>query len=88
MHYLLCKQKVSDYEKWREVFDSHAEAHREAGLHRLHVLRDIADPNLVYAFFRADDSKKAKAFTEASAAGEGARESGVIGTPEVSFLSD
>ncbi len=88
MHYLLCKHEVADYDKWRRVFDSHAESQREAGLHPLHVLRDADNPNYVVMLFRADDLAKAKAFTQAPAAAEGAKSSGVIGTPEVRFLRE
>lgn len=88
MFYLLCKHEVGDYTKWRRVFDSHAEAQRESGLHLLHVLRDIADPNLVVLLFRVDDVRKAKAFTEAPSANEAAESSGVIGVPEILFLRE
>lgn len=88
MYFLLCKHKVADYPKWRRVFDSHAEAQREAGLHLLHVLRDTADPNLVVLFFKVDDLGKAKAFTEAPGASEAADVSGVIGAPEILFLEE
>ena len=88
MYYLLCKHKVADYPKWRRVFDSHAEAQREAGLHLLHVLREIADPNTVVFLFRVDDPDKARAFTQAPSASEAAEVSGVIGVPEISFLSE
>ncbi len=88
MYYLLCKHKVADYAKWRRVFDSHVEAARESGLHLLHVLRDTVDPNLVVLLFRVDDLSKAKAFTEAPSASEAAESSGVIGVPEISFLSE
>lgn len=88
MHYLMCKHKVADYGRWREVLESHAEARGEAGLHLLHVLRDTDDPNLVVMLFRTDDLSKAKAFTQTSSAREAADASGVIGVPEVLFLSD
>ena len=88
MHYLFCKNNVEDYTKWRRVFDADAEAQRKAGLHLLHVLRDTDDPNTVIMLFRADDLTKARAFTEASSAGESAERSGVVGVPEVRFLSD
>ncbi|MHC4698360.1 MAG: YciI family protein [Planctomycetota bacterium] len=88
MYYLLCKHKVADYPAWRRVFDSHAEAQRESGLHLLHVLRDTADPNLLVLLFRADDLSKARAFTQAPNASEAAENSGVIGVPEVLFLSE
>ena len=88
MYYLMCKHKVEDYTQWRRVFDADAEAQRESGLHLLHVLRDTADPNLVVLFFRADDLSKARAFTDAPSASESAESSGVIGVPEMLFLSD
>jgi heme-degrading monooxygenase HmoA len=65
MYYLLAKHKVADFAKWRRIFDCHAKAHRKAGLHLLHLLRDTADPNLVIILFRADDLDKARAFTQA-----------------------
>lgn len=88
MYYLLCKHQVEDYTRWRRIFDSHAEAQREFGLHLLHILRDIADPNLVVLLFRVHDVRKAKAFTEAPSASEAAGTSGVIGMPEILFLKE
>ncbi len=88
MHYLLCKHKVADYTKWRRVFDADAGGQRESGLHLLHVLRDTADPDMVVLLFRADDLDKARAFTEAPSASESAQSSGVIGEPEILFLTE
>ncbi len=88
MYYLMCKHRVTDYAKWRQVFDSHAEAQRESGLHLLHVLRDTADPNLLVLLFKVDDVVKARAFTQVPSASESAETSGVIGVPEISILSD
>ncbi len=88
MYYLFCKHRVADYAKWRRVFDADLGAQRESGLHLLHVLRDVADPNLVLMLFRVDDLSKAKAFTEAPAASESAESSGVIGVPEIMFLRE
>ena len=88
MHYLLCKHRVEDHAKWRAVFDSHAEAQQEAGLHLLHVLREVDDPSLVVMFFKVDDLEKARAFTQAASASEAAECSGVIGKAEVLFLCE
>ena len=88
MYYLLCKHKVADFTKWRQIFDAHAEAQRKAGLHLLHVLRDITDPNLVVLLFRADDLEQARAFTGSPKASESAQVSGVIGLPEVLLLGE
>jgi len=88
MTYLFCRHKVAEYSKWRRVFDSHAAAQREAGLHVLHVLRSADDPEDVIMLFRVDDVPKARAFTEAPSASEAGEESGVIGPVEMFFLSD
>lgn len=29
---MLCQNRVADFSKWKAVFDSHAQAHRAAGL--------------------------------------------------------
>jgi len=87
MFYLLCKHKVTDFAKWHEVFKSHADAQREAGLYLLHLLRDTADPSLVVMLFRTDDPQRAKAFTETPDAREAGEISGVIGVPEILLLS-
>ena len=88
MTYLFCKHKVAEYARWRRVFDSHAEAQRETGLHVLHVLRAADDPNLIVMLFRVDDVEKARAFTEAPSARETGEEAGVIGPAEMFYLND
>ena len=88
MKYLLCTHEVAEYDAWRRVFDSHAKAQREAGLHVLHVLRGRDNPNFVVMLFRVDDVEKARAFTETPSASEAGRESGVIGPVEMIFLTE
>lgn len=88
MHYLLCKHKVADFTRWYRVFESHFEAHRNAGLHLLHLFRDTADPNLVVLLFSVDDLDKARAFTQAPEARQAGEDSGVVGVPELLFLRE
>ena len=87
VEYLLVKHKVADFVKWRKVFDSHAEAQRDSGLHILNVMRDVDDPDLVVLLFTVEDRGKAMAFTKAPSAREAGEEASVIGVPEVSFLT-
>lgn len=87
MNYLFVRHKVVNFETWQSVFASHAEAQQRAGLLLLHLLRVAADPNDVLMLFEVNDLEKAKAFTGSSGAGESAKVSGVIGTPEVLFLT-
>lgn len=88
MFYLFVKHKVADFVKWKKVFDANAAGAKAAGLHLLHLLRDASDPNLVVLLFKVDDIKKAKAFTETPDASKSKVNSGVIGVPEMMFLSE
>lgn len=88
MNYMLCRHRVADFERWNRVFQSHAPAHREAGLHLLHLLRGVDDPNEVIFLFRVDDVKRAMEFTEAPGSADAGRESGVVGVPEIRLLRD
>lgn len=87
MIHLLCRNKVADFAKWKQVFDSHAEAHRHAGLTLEHIWRGVDDANSVFFVFWVDDIEKAKAFINAPGAEEVGRASGVI-DGEYDFVKD
>lgn len=88
MHYMLVRHGVTDFARWKRIFDGHAEAQRAAGLHLLYCLRDGGEPELVVMLFRVDDPDKARAFTETPAAQDAGRQSGVVGPAEVLLLHD
>lgn len=48
---MLCRNRVSDFPRWKCVFDSHRDAHRNAGLELAHMWRDADDPNDVFFMF-------------------------------------
>jgi len=81
-----CRNKVADFEKWKAVFDSHTQAHREAGLILQHLWQNIDDPNDVFFLFEVEDISKAKAFITSPAAPDAKEKSGIIGEPEIYFL--
>ncbi len=88
MYYLLVKHRVADLTRWHAVFRSHFEAQSAAGLHLVHLLRDVSEPNLVVILFSVEDLDRARAFTSARSAADAASASGVIGAPEVRLLTD
>lgn len=88
MPYLLVKQKVEDFEKWYNVFKSHEDAQKEAGLKDLQLLRDISDANTIVCIFKVDDIKKAKSFTDTPEASDAQNEAGMIGKPEILLLDE
>jgi hypothetical protein len=75
---LLCRNRVADFSKWRSVFDSHAPAHRDAGLPLKSIWREVEEPNNVFFWFEVIDFEKAQAFISNPAAAEAAKTSGVL----------
>lgn len=87
MRYMLCRNRVRNFAAWRRVFDSHGSAHRAAGLHLLHLWRELGDEDNVRFLFRVDDLKLAQAFVTDPAGAEVGREAGVV-DGEIWFLDD
>jgi len=85
--YLLIRHKVKDYKTWKPIYDGHIGKRTEAGLTEVYMLRGVDDPNDVTVLFEAKDLKKAKAFSESPDLHEKMKESGVIGKPDVYFLT-
>lgn len=87
MPYLLVRHRVSDFARWKDVFDSHALAQQRFGLHIKHVLRNVEDPNEVVLFFEADDVEKAKGFVYSPEVPQSKQDSGVVDKPDIYFLA-
>jgi hypothetical protein len=85
MYQMLCRNRVEDYSKWKKIFDSHASAHRAAGLELKDLWRDVTDPNNVFFLFTVGGIERARAFIADPAAAEAGRAAGVL-DGEVHFL--
>ncbi len=87
MPFLLVRHKVADFAQWKKVFNAHAQAQRDAGLHIKHVLRNNEDPDEIVLFFEVTDMAAAHAFVSDPAV-KGAREqASVVGPVDVTFLN-
>lgn len=86
MIHMLCRNRVEEYQRWKRIFDSHASAHRAAGLELTNLWRDVADANTVFFLFTVGDMERARAFIADPAAAEVGRAAGVI-DGEVHFLA-
>ena len=75
---MLCQNRVADFSKWKAVFDSHAQAHRAAGLHLRDLWRDVEEPNNVFFVFEVTNLDNARAFISDPAAAEAGKTSGVL----------
>jgi len=78
MTYLLCRNRVSDFSRWKAVFASHAQAHRDAGLHLQGLWRAAEEPDNVFFLFEVTDAATARVFISDPAAADAGRASGVL----------
>jgi hypothetical protein len=78
MKYMLCRNRVEDYQAWRQVFDSHAEAQREAGMRVVNVGRAADEPNNVFFLFAIDSVEGVNDFMSQPIAAEGRERARVI----------
>lgn len=86
MNYLSCRNKVADFNQWKRVFDSHAAAQRDAGLHIKHVWRGVDDPSEVFMLFDVTDLAKARAFIASPKVPDAQQQSGVVEQPVMYFM--
>jgi hypothetical protein len=75
---MLCRNRVADFSRWKAAFDSHAPAHRDAGLRLIDVWRGVEEPNNVFFLFEVASMDKARAFISNPAAAEAGKTSGVM----------
>ena len=85
MTYMLCRNRVADFSRWRAVFASHEAAHLDAGL-RLKWLA-VEETNNVFFMFEVASMDKARKFISDPGAAKAAEASGVI-DGEYHFVED
>ena len=78
MIHMLCRNRVRDFAKWKRVFDSHAQAHRGAGLTLTQLWRSVDNPRNVFFLFEVSDIDRARKFIGAAEADEASRGAGAI----------
>lgn len=88
MYILFCKHRVEDFGRWYSIFKNHQSEQMRAGLHLLYLLRDVKDPNLIIYFFTVESMDRANAFLNAPENIEAGKKSGVIGTPEMNWMTE
>lgn len=87
MAHLIVRHTVQDFAKWKRVYDAHRPARQAAGLKDLYLWRNADKPNEVVVLFEVSDMAKAKAFTTSPDLKEKMKAAGVMGPPDIVFLS-
>ncbi len=86
MHYMLCKQKVDDFDEFKRILASHDLAHHASGFRVQRIWRNIDDPDQVFFICEVWDVAKAKAFVKSET--ERLQAAGVSEFPEIYYLSE
>jgi len=88
MVHVIVRHKVADYGRWKEAFDGHLGARKEAGEVGYRVLLSVDDPHEVTIFLDWDSLDRAKKFAASEDLKQKMQQSGVIGDADVRFLQD
>jgi len=88
MNYAILRFKVQDFNSWKPVFDDNKLTRKAAGLKDVLMWRNIDDQNEIVLLFEVSDIAKAKEFSTSADLKEKMQASGVLGRPDIIFLSD
>ena len=82
---MIARYKVSDYAKWRSMYDSRDSMRAANGLRNYVIGRSVTDSNMVMVAVKANDLEKAKAFTQSATLKTAMQKGHVVGTPKFNF---
>jgi hypothetical protein len=85
--YALVRSKVANFESWKKAYDAHLLVRQQFGLEEVQLLRGADDPNDIVLLFKVSSLDRAKAFMADPAVVEVMQKSGLVGMPDVTFLS-
>lgn len=83
---MVIRHTVSDYSKWKPIFDADASERIAAGVHAIGVARGIENPNDIEIPAIIDDVQKAKAFAADPRLKDVMQKAGVTGAPDIEFI--
>ena len=86
MAYILVKQNVEDYTKWKAAFDENSTIRKQGGSEGGSVFRSSSDPNEVVVLLKWDNPDNAKRFLESDELKKTMEQAGVVGRPNVHVL--
>jgi hypothetical protein len=84
---MVITHKVSNFAKWKSVYDEHDSARLANGIHNYVIGRGTEDSNMVMVALKIDDVAKAKAFAKDPGLKKAMQKGGVTGTPSFSFAT-
>jgi quinol monooxygenase YgiN len=88
MVHVLVRHKVSDFTRWKELFDSALNARMHAGELGFRLFQSVTDPRDVTLLLDWDSVEHARQFMGSDDLKTKMQAAGVVGTPEVQYLED
>ena len=88
MAYLMVKQTVEDYAKWKPAFDEHGSTRKAAGSKGAQVFQSVDEPNEVTVLLEWDSVENARKFSESTSLREVMQKAGVLGRPSIAFMNE
>jgi len=88
MAYVLIRQKVQDYNKWKSAYDANAARRATATSKGSRVFRSASDPNEVLVLMEVADLDAARRFAASPDQREVMQNAGVTDRPDAYFLNE
>ena len=86
MPYFLVRHKVTDFAKWKPVFDEHGTTRQASGSKGGLLLRSADDPNEVVLLLEWDDLDRARQFAGSDDLRQAMQRAGVADQPDLYSL--
>ncbi len=86
MIYILVSHKVKDFNKWKEVYDSHNETRNEFGLETTKIFRSVNEPENVHVLVASPSVEAFNEFAEKGDLQGAMKKAGVISEPVINIL--
>jgi quinol monooxygenase YgiN len=88
MVHVLVHHKVSDFNRWKESFDSHLSTRMRAGELGYRLFQSVDDPRDVTLLLDWDSAEHARQFMGSEELRDRMQQAGVVGTPDVQYIQD
>jgi len=88
MVHVLLRHKVSDYNRWKEAFDSHLAIRKRAGETGCRLFHGADDPRDLFLLLDWESVDEARKFLTSTELRDAMQKAGVVGTPEIQYLED
>lgn len=88
MPFMIIRNEVEDYDRWKPIFDDHGPTRAEFGSTGYQLMRSADDPNELFMVFEVRDLDRAKELVSSDDLREKMQDAGVTGQPDFYFLDE